>query len=496
MIITGFHWLVALVIAVAFHLVGMLWLSITEPAERVTSDSASDGIVVTLGSGSRGVAESPPSPDTTPSPTDTAEEEAVEPALADSGEPEISPAETASRDPAPSVEPVVSASAEAAATQPIAPETVDSRPLEETGEVEPEAADPADAAQPAAVEPEAAVSQQTAEVTSEDAQTVAVEAAPDSAPASPDTVTVDEALARPDRPEESTETADAPVVAATGATVEPDRPAPTEFADHAPVPPEEPTESADAAVVTPADATVEPDRPAPAEFTAHAPVPESPQPPVTVREARSADAATTPASETPALDVPISAPATGPAPVEDVETARVDRADPEVTATAVEPEADVDTGVDLAAARPSAPETQEMTEPPAVETTAPETVNLQELQERSGESGVVAHYAGVLKGWLQRNMHYPRAARVAGQEGDVVVRFVIDREGNVQSVELESGSGYPLLDREATEMVERGDPFPAMPGDMPGERLEVRVPVTFHVRDATRTRNLPPIDLE
>ncbi|MDZ7840452.1 MAG: TonB family protein [Gammaproteobacteria bacterium] len=493
--ITGVHWLVALVIAVAFHLAGMLWLSITEPAERITIESASDGIVVTLGSATQSVAEPPQSPETTPQQTDMAEEEAVQPVLAESGEPEPPPEEPLSRDPAPSVGPDESASAEAAAAQPVAPETVDSGPLEETGAVAPESADPAGAAQPAVAEPQAAASQQTADVTSEDAQTVAAEAVLGSAPASPDNVAVDEVSAGPGPPEEFTESADAAVVAASGATVEPGRAAPAEFADDAPVS-------------------------------------ESSQPPVTVRDARSAGAATTPASETPpesetlpayetppasetlpvsetppasetlpasetpALDEPISAPATDPAPVEDLETARAERPDPAVAATVVEPAANVDTAVDVAAARPSAPEVREMSEPRAVETTAPETVRLQELQERSGGSGVVAHYAGVLKGWLQRNMHYPRAARVAGQEGDVVVRFVIDREGNVQSVELESGSGYPLLDREATEMVERGDPFPAMPGDMPGERLEVRVPVSFHVRDATATRNLPPIDLE
>lgn len=126
----------------------------------------------------------------------------------------------------------------------------------------------------------------------------------------------------------------------------------------------------------------------------------------------------------------------------------------------------------------------------------PVTMDLEELVSRTGGAGVTARYAGVIKGWLQRNMHYPRAARLAGQEGEVVVRFVIDRTGKVQSIELESPSGYPLLDREAREMIERGDPFPPIPEEMPGLSLEVRVPASFHVRDETRTKEIPPIILE
>jgi TonB family protein len=215
--------------------------------------------------------------------------------------------------------------------------------------------------------------------------------------------------------------------------------------------------------------------------------------PVTAADAPPASPARSPSQPDSVAEAP-SAPSTGVAAVE--EAAQAPPSGPSMELEAVQPAAEAGVDADTAATRQPEAELQPTTAPRTVEATAPQTVKLQELQQRSGGAGVVAHYAGVLKGWLQRNMHYPRAARLAGQEGDVVVRFVIDREGNVQSVELETGSGYPLLDREATEMVERGDPFPAMPDDMPGDRLEVRVPVSFHVRDETLNKNLPPIDLE
>ena len=93
-------------------------------------------------------------------------------------------------------------------------------------------------------------------------------------------------------------------------------------------------------------------------------------------------------------------------------------------------------------------------------------------------------------------MHYPRAARLAGQEGRAIVRFVIDRSGKVLSIRLEQGSGHNVLDREAVEMIERADPFPVMPAEMIASELELRVPIVFEIHDESLIRQIPPIYLE
>ena len=123
-------------------------------------------------------------------------------------------------------------------------------------------------------------------------------------------------------------------------------------------------------------------------------------------------------------------------------------------------------------------------------------LTLDESQSSGLGMGVVARYAGLLKGRLENSMHYPRAARLAGQQGSVVVRFVIDRNGTVLSIVLEKPSGHAILDREAVEMIERAEPFPIMPGDMSGEVLELRVPVAYKIEEDSRTRDIPPIYLE
>jgi protein TonB len=110
--------------------------------------------------------------------------------------------------------------------------------------------------------------------------------------------------------------------------------------------------------------------------------------------------------------------------------------------------------------------------------------------------GVTAQYAGVLKGWLQRNMRYPRDAWLDGQQGTAIVLFTIGRDGNVITSRLEHSSGYKVLDGEAMQMVRRADPFPAMPPEIVGNELELRVPIVFYIKDYERPREMPPIYLK
>jgi hypothetical protein len=52
------------------------------------------------------------------------------------------------------------------------------------------------------------------------------------------------------------------------------------------------------------------------------------------------------------------------------------------------------------------------------------------------------------------------------------------------------------LDGEAMQMVKRADPFPAMPLEIVGNELELRVPIVFYIKDYERQREIPPIYLK
>lgn len=429
MIIGGMHWLVAVGIAIAVHLAGMLWLSLPAPARQPLADRTSESIVVTVGPNASRAA---------------AEAEALRP---DDGALVAASAATAATAP----EAAKEASPPAAPDAGPEPAVMDLEAVDSAAPVEPDAARGTTTPEPASVEPEWVASNESGSVETLEPETVAARPASGSEPAAPDIVDARAGVQELAEPETVEATPDQPEAAEIQAKAAPRVAVPTAFADDTPVPePSGSTVSVEpAATVTGA---------APDAAAGLEPAPDIP--------ARAEEASTVPA------DQPVATPG--------IESAEIE--------SAAEP------GMEAAAVRQPAPAVEFVSEPDVSEAAEPEIIDLQALQE-SG-AGVAARYAGVLKGWLQKNMHYPRAARLAGQEGEVVVHFVIDRDGKVQSIRIESKSGFPLLDREAREMIERGDPFPAMPDDMPGQQLEVRVPVDFHVRDETLTKEIPPIYLE
>jgi protein TonB len=73
---------------------------------------------------------------------------------------------------------------------------------------------------------------------------------------------------------------------------------------------------------------------------------------------------------------------------------------------------------------------------------------------------------------------YPGLARKRGQEGTVFLKVLVNKEGRVDELEIETSSGFTLLDRAAVSAVRKWSFEPGRRGD---ERVPmwVRVPVTF-----------------
>ncbi len=99
-----------------------------------------------------------------------------------------------------------------------------------------------------------------------------------------------------------------------------------------------------------------------------------------------------------------------------------------------------------------------------------------------GSPGAVTDFKAALLAWLQRHKEYPRRAKRRQQQGTALLYFVMDREGQVLEYRIEVSSGHRLLDQEVTAMIERAQPLPEMPAEMPGARLELVVPVEFFLR--------------
>lgn len=97
-------------------------------------------------------------------------------------------------------------------------------------------------------------------------------------------------------------------------------------------------------------------------------------------------------------------------------------------------------------------------------------------------SRAIPTWQGRVLGHLERHKRYPRSAQARRQEGVAQVRFTIDREGRVLSVQLDRSSGHSVLDEETVEMVRRASPLPAPPDEMAQDRIELVVPVQFFIR--------------
>jgi protein TonB len=97
-----------------------------------------------------------------------------------------------------------------------------------------------------------------------------------------------------------------------------------------------------------------------------------------------------------------------------------------------------------------------------------------------------ASWQAQLVAWLERYKRYPRLAQEQHQEGVVYLRFTMDRAGHVLSAQIEKGSGFSLLDEEVTALIQRAQPLPAPPPEVPGAQLVLTLPVQFSVRGGRR----------
>jgi protein TonB len=141
-------------------------------------------------------------------------------------------------------------------------------------------------------------------------------------------------------------------------------------------------------------------------------------------------------------------------------------------------------------AKPKPRKPDPVRKPPAEQTTAPAAAPVPQAQAAAApppgsaarpSPDVVRRWQAMLVAHLQRHKRYPSAARRDSEEGVAYLRFVMDRNGNVLSKRLERASGHRALDQETLDLIDRAQPLPKPPADMPGERFEFTVPVQFHL---------------
>jgi TonB family protein len=84
------------------------------------------------------------------------------------------------------------------------------------------------------------------------------------------------------------------------------------------------------------------------------------------------------------------------------------------------------------------------------------------------------------KEYIQTNLKYPQEALDMGIEGKVYVKFVVTKEGNINSVEVVKGIN-PLMDKEAKRLIQNMPKW--SPGIMDGKPVPCYflLPVHFNI---------------
>jgi protein TonB len=96
----------------------------------------------------------------------------------------------------------------------------------------------------------------------------------------------------------------------------------------------------------------------------------------------------------------------------------------------------------------------------------------------SRNSDAMPNWIAQVSAKIQRNKRYPSEAR--GDLGVVHVRFSVDRQGGIHSVRLVKSSGSGVLDKDALALVQRAEPLPPPPPEMPGAQIPLSQQINYN----------------
>jgi protein TonB len=96
------------------------------------------------------------------------------------------------------------------------------------------------------------------------------------------------------------------------------------------------------------------------------------------------------------------------------------------------------------------------------------------------DTAAVITWRARLSAHVQRFKRYPAEALEKHLHGSALVRFTINRLGEVLSAQIISHSGTEVLDRECLSLIARAAPLPPAPSHVRGTHFTFTVPVHFH----------------
>ena len=98
------------------------------------------------------------------------------------------------------------------------------------------------------------------------------------------------------------------------------------------------------------------------------------------------------------------------------------------------------------------------------------------------DSDAVPNWKSRLVAQIERSKLYPAEAQSRGEQGVAQVAFTVDRGGGVHNARVVRSSGSSILDRDALAWLDRAQPLPPPPAEMPGVQIPLSVPLRYNLR--------------
>jgi len=116
-------------------------------------------------------------------------------------------------------------------------------------------------------------------------------------------------------------------------------------------------------------------------------------------------------------------------------------------------------------------------QPPAIKNTPA----VSQTQSSAQQAGLFRIYRSSLLKKTYQHVIYPESAIDRNQQGDVILKLTISRDGKIQNVNYDKRADFSSLNKAAARAVKNSSPFPAAPKNLHGEFFEVIMPIKFRL---------------
>jgi protein TonB len=140
-------------------------------------------------------------------------------------------------------------------------------------------------------------------------------------------------------------------------------------------------------------------------------------------------------------------------------------------------------GAETRGERTDAAVANDVSPPPLDPVAAPERASapqgaLIQAPPRDFPNDVVLQFQRLLTRHIERYQRYPDQAVHDRLEGTVQLAFVLGRDGKIRDAWIQSSSGKAILDSAAVDALQRAQPLPSIPNELP-DQLKIKLPISF-----------------